>query len=85
MKRPSNESNRLVGGRRWQNGRSGEKKPPNKSNDSLGVAKRGRDEVGGWRDEERGWRYQDMRKRPPNKSNRLIGGCRMQEGRKNTQ
>ena len=66
-------------------GRSGEKKPPNESNDSLGVAKCGRDEVGGWRDEERGWRYQDRRKRPPNESNQLVGGCRMQEGRKNTQ
>ena len=59
-------------------GRSGKKKPPNESNDSLGVAKRGRDEVGGWRDKGRG-------KRPPNESNQLIGGCRMQEGRKNTQ
>ena len=54
-------------------GRSGKKKTPNESSDSLGVAKCGRDEVGGWRDEERGWRYQDRRKRPPNKSLDSLG------------
>ena len=59
-----------------------DEKPPNESNHLLGVTKRGWDEVGGWRDKERGWRCQDRWKRPPNKWNQLVGGRRRQKGRK---